>query len=99
MVGGIREQFNVTLHFHEDGPVVTNASGASFITLERVVTQRWGRLYALLYAHWMSELFAELTRRPGYAAGTEILFGHYERLATFRVPNEFLLTRKTWPLG
>ena len=99
MVGSILEQFSVTLHFHEDGSVVTNPARASFMTHERVVTQRWGRLYALQHARWMSDLFAELTRLPGYAQGTEILFGHYERLATFRVPDEFLLTRKTWPLG
>jgi hypothetical protein len=97
-VGEVLSQVSVTLHFHEDGSVITNPSRASLMTHERQITQKWGRYYSLVHARWLAELFTELTRGAGYAPGSEIFFAHYERLATLRVPNDFLQSRKNWPL-
>ncbi|MBB1058865.1 hypothetical protein G6020_16145 [Dietzia sp. B19] len=97
-VGVMLANSSVTLHFHENGSVITNVAEASFMAHERKATQKWGRFYSLGYARWMSELFTELTRGVGYTPSTEFFFGHYERLATFRVPDNFLKNRATWPL-
>ena len=97
-VGVMFADSSVTLHFHENGSVITDLARSCLMNHERKVTQKWGRFYSLGYARWMSELFTELTRRAGYTRGSEFFFGHYERLATFRVPDEFLKNRVTWPL-
>jgi hypothetical protein len=97
-VGRVLSQEGLTLHFHEDGSVVTDLSQASLMTRERAITQKWGRYYSLVHARWLAEVFTDLTRAPGYAPGSEFFFAHYERLATLRVPDEFLQTRKNWPL-
>lgn len=97
-VGALLADHSVTLHFHEDGSIVTDPRLASFMTHERQVTQKWGRFYSLSHARWMSEIFGELTRSAGYASGTEFLFGHYERVRSLIVTDNFLKERKTWPL-
>lgn len=97
-VGQLLDQMGIVLHFHEDGSIITDPSQASLMTHERDITQKWGRFYSLLHARWLAELFADLTRVAGYTPGLEFFFGHYERLATFRVPDSFLRTRRTWPL-
>lgn len=97
-VGTVLGDTSVTLHFHEDGSVVTDLTQASFMTHERQVTQKWGRYYSLSHARWMSDLFAEMTHSAGYTHGSEVFFGHYERVASLRIPDEFLMNRKTWPL-
>lgn len=97
-VGAILADFSVTIHFHENGSLVTDPAQASFMTHERQITQKWGRFYSLSHARWMSEIFTELTYFAGYTAGTEYLFGHHEQLQSLRVPDTYLKNRKTWPL-
>lgn len=97
-VGHVLSEISVTLHFHEDGSVVTDPAQASLMTHERQITQKWGRYYSLVHARWLAEFFTELTREAGYSPGSEIFFAHYERLATLRVPNEYLRNRRSWPL-
>lgn len=97
-VGRILGQVGTVLHFHEDGSVVTDMSRASLMTHEREITQQWSRFYSLMHARWLAELFTDLTQQAGYAPGSEFFLGHYERLATLRVPNEYLRSRKTWPI-
>jgi hypothetical protein len=46
----------------------------------------------------MAEIFTELSRDGGYTQGLGVLFGHYEHFFTFTVEDEFLKTRKIWPL-
>lgn len=97
-VGYILTQFGTALHFHENGSVITDLSQLSLMTHEREITQKWGRFYSLIHARWLSDVFAELTRKAGYTPGTEFFLGHYERLATLRVEDDFLRSRKNWPL-
>lgn len=97
-VGSLLNGISSTLYFHEDGSVVTNPAQVSMMVHERKITQQWGRYYLLTYARWLSELFALMTFQSGYMPGTEFFFGHYERLATLRVPDEYLLDRSSWPL-
>ena len=98
VVGGLLKSVGTALHFHEDGSVITDLSQLSLMTHEREITQKWGRYYSLIHARWLSDVFAELTRKAGYTPGWEFVMGHYERLATFRVADDFLRNRKNWPL-
>lgn len=97
-VGAVLGASSVTLHFHEDGSVVSDPTQASFMTHEREMTQKWGRFYSLSHARWMSDIFTQLTYRAGYTSGTEFFFGHHERLQSLRVSDVYLKGRKTWPI-
>lgn len=39
-----------------------------------------------------------MTHAAGYQPGLDSLFGHYEFFQTYTVDDQFLLTRKVWPL-
>ena len=97
-VGHILGTFNTALHFHENDSVITDLAQLSFMTHEPEITQMWGRFHALTHAQWLGDVFTQPTREAGYTPGTEFMLGHYERLATLRVEDDFLRTRKNWPL-
>lgn len=97
-VGHILGTFNTALHFHENDSVITDLAQLSFMTHEREITQIWGRFHALTHAQWPGDVFTQPTREAGYTLGTEFFLGHYERLATLRVEDDILRTRKNWAL-
>lgn len=84
------------LFFHENGQVITDVETCSFMTAERVFTQKYGRYYTLLQVRWMSSLFVQLTMMPGYSEGHPYLFGHYERLHPFLGGDDHLMDPGFW---
>ncbi len=95
MIGGMsRVHF-----FDESGRTMSDVATASERTGQTKYAQKYGRFYTLTIVRWMMDVFAELTSTAGYQSGFEVLFGHYEIFATYLNDNNFLLTRKRWPLG
>src|SRR5665647_2554836 len=86
------------LHHDELGHLMDDIGTASRRTAECAVAQKYGRFYTLRLVRWMSDLYGDIVWAGAYQEGIAILFGHEERVMTFRAPDHFLLTRKRWPL-
>ncbi|TJU99919.1 MAG: hypothetical protein E5Y12_22505 [Mesorhizobium sp.] len=85
-------------HTAEDGTPLTDIETASYRTGATAYVQKYGRYYALVIVRWLSDVFQVLTNYGCYTKDLDVLFGHYEHFQTYRVENEFLKTRKRWPL-
>lgn len=88
----------LVLHRNEAGDVMQDVRTASERTGETRLVQQYGRYYTLRIIRWMADIFICLSHEGGYRQGLGILFGHYELFHTFTVEDEFLKTRKVWPL-
>jgi hypothetical protein len=85
-------------HLDENDMMMTDIRTASERTGQTKWAQKYGRYYTLLIIRWLSNTFSELTRRAGYENDFTSLFGHYELFASYCTTDDFLLTRKIWPL-
>ncbi|MCA1435600.1 hypothetical protein I6F33_21795 [Bradyrhizobium sp. BRP20] len=95
MIGGMSS----VNFFDESGGTMDNVATASERTGQTRWAQKYGRFYTLSIVRWLSEVFSVLTQINGYKFGLEVLFGHYEFFNTYRVDDNFLLTRRNWPLS
>ena len=82
----------------EDGTPIESVSGAIFRSAENKALQKYSRFYAFTIVRWMAEIFYELSHFLGDEEGGEYWFGQYEHFETFKVANDFGLSRKIWPL-
>jgi hypothetical protein len=98
IIGAMIGDITVVLHTNETGGVMSDVTTASERTGQTKWAQKYGRFYTLAVVRWLSHVFDELTHWAGYEPGLDSLFGHYEFFQTFTVPDNFLLTRKVWPL-
>lgn len=86
------------LHTNETGGVMSDLNTASERTGQTKWAQKYGRFYTLSVVRWLACIFDEMTHTAGYSPGLESLFGHYEFFQTYTVDDDFLRTRKVWPL-
>lgn len=89
---------SITLHQIETGDIVQDIEALSLRTGQTKIVQKYGRYYTLLVIRWLSEVFSKLSQHACYQAKIPVFFGHSEYFDTFTVPDEFLKTRRTWPL-
>ncbi|CQD08099.1 hypothetical protein BN970_01564 [Mycolicibacterium conceptionense] len=83
----------------EMGEIVTSPRQASIMTGQAEIVQRYGRYHALSIVRWLADTFSELSREASLRQGMNAFFGAWEHLQSYPVPDEFLKTRKIWPLG
>ena len=94
MMGGIS-----SVHFFDEtGAPIQDVYSGSLRTGQTKVVQRWGRYYTLCTVRWLSDVFSQLTRKACYDHNIDACFGLWEHFWTYTVPDEFLRTRKVWPL-
>jgi hypothetical protein len=94
MIGGV----SLVLFPDETGRMMSDVSTASERTGQTKWAQKYGRFYTLSVVTWLSHIFSELVREAAHGTGIDSLFGHYEFFTTYTVEDNFLLTRKAWPL-
>lgn len=82
----------------ETGGALSDVATASERTGQTRWAQKYGRYYTLCIVRWLSNIFEELAREAACGKGMNALFGHWESFNTYTVTDDFLLTRKTWPL-
>ena len=83
---------------NETGSMMDTVSTASERTGQTKWAQKYGRFYALSVVRWLSHVFAELVREAAHRRGIDSLYGHDEFFTTYTLDDDFLLTRKVWPL-
>jgi hypothetical protein len=85
-------------YFDEQGKPMTDIATASERTGQTELARKYGRFYTLSIVRWLADIFDELTHTAGYTETLAVLCGHYEFFSTYLNPNNFLLTRKRWPI-
>ena len=85
-------------YFDEEGDTLNDVYSASVRTGQTEIVQRCGRFYALLVVRWLSDVFSQLSQKACDEHNVEAFFGVYEYFNTYRVADNFLKTRKIWPL-
>ncbi len=83
----------------ETGDSINDAGAASIHSGQTELVQQWGRIYSLRMVRWLSCIFEQLSSDACYKHGIDIFFGHSEFFDTYRVGDDFLKTRKNWPLN
>lgn len=89
---------SLVLNVNEQGAMMTDLATASERTGQTGWAQKYGRFYTLSVVRWLSDIFDGLVHEGTYGRNIDVLFGHNEFFTTYRVPDNFLLTRKLWPL-
>lgn len=82
----------------ENGRMMTDVETASERTGQTKWAQEYGRFYTLSVVRWLSYIFRKLVRDAAYHNGIDSLFGHDEFFTTYTLDDNFLRTRKVWPL-
>lgn len=90
---------SLILHFNENASLIKSPSAMHIRSAEAEIAQKYGRLHVLRLVRWMSDILRGVTYSGAYAKRISALFGHEEHFATFRVDDEFLKKRKSWPLS
>lgn len=86
-----------SLHTKEQGEMLTDPAHACEFTEQAARAQQYGRFYTLSVVRWLSGIFDKLVDEAALGKKMSVLYGHNVSLATYRVPDELLLTRKLWP--
>jgi hypothetical protein len=94
MIGDV----SMVLFTDENGNMMSDVSTASERTGQTRWAQKYGRLYTLSVVRWLSHIFSELIHEASYRRGIDSLYGHDEFFNTYTLDDNFLLTRKIWPL-
>jgi len=90
--------FTMVLHTNETGEMMQDVFTASVRTGQTETVQRYGRYYALSVVRWLSCVYVEIAEYASYQKNIDAFYGSWEHLHTFTVGDEFLKTRKIWPL-
>lgn len=82
----------------ETGDQVQSLTAASVRSGQASVVQRYGRFYALTTVRWLSDVLSVLSRSASMDHDVHALNGVWEYFETYRLDDQFLKTRKVWPL-
>lgn len=99
VVDAVMSPVSMVLYFSETGNTMQDVLTASIRTGQTELVQRYGRYYTLTVVRWLSEVLSELSRLACYTHNIDAFFGVWEYFQTYTVDDNFLKTRKNWPLG
>lgn len=72
---------------------------ASRRTGQTELVQKWARYHALTVVRWLSEVYCELAQQAAYEHEYDAFLGSWEFFETYCVGDDFMKTRKIWPLS
>lgn len=99
VVDALLGDVSAVLFANESGTMMTDMATASERTGQTAWAQKYGRYYALSVVRWLSHVFSKLVDEAVYKRNIDSLFGHSEFFDTYTIDDNFLLTRKVWPLS
>lgn len=85
-------------YFNETGDVMQDVRTASVRTGQTEIVQKFGRYYALQIVRWLACAHRAISDLASHDMGLDAFYGHSEYFDTYRVDDNFLKTRKVWPL-
>lgn len=97
-VDAVLSPVSMVLFVDETGAPIRDVLTASIRTGQTEIVQRFGRYYVLTVVRWLSDVYSEIARAACYSHKIDAFFGSWEHFDTYTVPDDFLKTRKIWPL-
>lgn len=91
--------FSCVQHFSETGESITDILSCSERTGETSIVQKYGRYYSLVIIRWLAEILSKLSEKATYEYKITTFFGLHEHFRDYTIEDEFLKTRKNWPLN
>lgn len=88
----------LVIHSTEDGTPIQCISEMFRRSRATRVVQRYGRMYVLQIARWLSSIIFELSQTGAYERRIEALLGLHEPFAIFRNEDAYLRRRKRWSI-
>ena len=98
IIDSLMSPVSMVFYFNEEGDTLQDVYSASVHTGQTEIVQRYGRFYALLVVRWLSDVFSQLSRKACDVYHVEAFFGVWEYFYTYLVDDNFLKSRKIWPL-
>jgi hypothetical protein len=87
------------LHVNEIGDRMEDLLSSSIRAGQNHFVQPYGRYYSLVVARWLADVFSRLSQVACYTTNVHAFFGVWAYFDTYRVDDNFLMTRKIWPLN
>ena len=97
-VGFLLGELAMVRHTTETRDHLSDIELASRRTGQTELVQRWSRHHSLTIVRWLSDVYRELAEHAAYRENYDAFFGSWEFFDTYRVDDEFLKSRKIWPL-
>ena len=98
IIDSLMSPVSTVFYFNEEGDTLQDVYSASVRTGQTGIVQRYGRFYALLVVRWLSDVFSQLSRKACDVHNVDAFYGVWEYFYTYLVGDNFLKTRKIWPL-
>jgi hypothetical protein len=99
VIDALLSPVSMVLHINEAGDAMQDVRTSSIRTGQTELVQRHGRYSALTVARWLSDAFSKLSQLACYTHNIDAFFGVNEYFQTYTVEDQFLKTRKIWPLS
>jgi len=98
IVDSMMSPFAMVLHTNESGRTMQDVKSASIRTGQTEIVQKFGRYHALTIVRWLSGVLAEIAHIACHQHNVGGFFGINEYFYSYTVDDNFLKTRKIWPL-
>lgn len=98
VVGAMLGGYATVRHTTETRERLSDLELASRRTGQTELVQKWARYHALTIVRWLSDVYRELSEFAVYKQNLDAFFGSWEFFDTYRVDDDFMKTRKIWPL-
>lgn len=98
-VDELTSPFMMVRYINESGDLMQDVFSASVRTGQTEIVQRYGRYYTLVVIRWLADVFREIADAASYTHGINAFYGASEYVQTYTVEDNFLRTRKVWPLN
>jgi len=97
-IDSMMSPITMVCYIDESGRTMQNVKLASIRTGQMEIVQKFGRYHALTIVRWLSSVLAEIGHIACYQHNIEGFFGINEYFYSYTVDDNFLKTRKIWPL-
>jgi hypothetical protein len=98
IIDTLTSPFTMVLHTNETGDAMHDVLSSSVRTGQTDVVQKYGRYYTLMVVRWLAEIYSALSKTACYSHNIDAFLGTWEYFETYMVDDEFMKTRRIWPL-
>ena len=99
VVDALMSPISLVHYFNESGDAMQEVLTASIRTGQTEQVQKYGRYYALTIVRWLAELFSKAARSASDTHRVHAFHGAWEHFQTYTLGDDFLKSRKNWPLN
>jgi len=99
VIDAMLSKYTIVQHFSEEREQIDNLETASIRTGQTEIVQKWSRYHSLTIIRWLSGIYSKLAYGAVCKHQHDAFFGTWEFFYTYTVSDNFLKSRKIWPLN